>query len=167
MTTIGHRPNTLQSSRLLLQPFEITDAGQFARITNDPHVTRNLMRTSTPFTTSDARERIMRLRRKNLPVWAIDDGQLVGLIGLAGEFGLWIARHAWGNGYGSESGRLVIRYAFEQLKMPALHAHPISDNRASCRLMEKLDFQAIGRGVGFCRQRGKFVPLRRYTLENR
>ena len=85
-------PVMLTSRRLLLRPLNITDAAGLARMTNDPLVTRNLLKTAMPFTTADARELILRARRKKSPVWAIDTGQLVGLIGLAGEFGYWLGR---------------------------------------------------------------------------
>ncbi len=156
----------LLSNRLTLRPFDITDAPALARVTNDPLVLRNLLRTSSPFTVDDARTRILRFRKNNLPVWAIDNGQLIGLIGLAGEFGLWLGRCAWGKGYGEEASRLVIDHAFMQMKMTTLHANPISDNKASCRLLEKLGFSNVGRSQSFCQQRNKMVALRRYELEN-
>ncbi|POO57688.1 GNAT family N-acetyltransferase [Agrobacterium rosae] len=155
----------LVSNRLTLRPFDITDSPALARITNDPLVLRNLLRTSSPFTVDDARARIMRFRKNNLPVWAIDNGQLIGLIGLAGEFGLWLGRSAWGKGYGEKASRLVIDHAFTQMGMTTLHANPISDNKASCHLMEKLGFRDIGRSQSFCVQRETVVSLRRYKLE--
>lgn len=161
-TTI-HR---LTSNRLVLRPFDITDAPALSRITNDPLVLRNLLRTSHPFTTHDARSMILRLRKKKLPVWAIDDGKLVGLIGLAGEFGLWLGRSAWGKGYGEEAGRLVIDHAFAHMKMSTLHANPIFDNRASHHLMEKLGFEHVGRSQALCKQRNRVVSIRQYRLEN-
>ncbi|WP_159442766.1 GNAT family N-acetyltransferase [Agrobacterium rosae] len=154
------------SDRLVLRPFEITDAPSLARITNNPLLLRNLLRTSCPFTVHDARNRILRFRKNNLRVWAIDNGQLLGLIGLAGEFGLWLGRGAWGKGYGEEASRLVIDHAFTHMKMTVLHANPISDNRASCHLMEKLGFSVVGRTQSFCKQRNKRVALRRYELKN-
>nr|WP_284776524.1 GNAT family N-acetyltransferase [Agrobacterium sp. lyk4-40-TYG-31] len=156
----------LVSNRLTLRPFGIIDAPALARITNDPLVLRNLLRTSSPFAMGDARTRILRFRKNNRPVWAIDNGQLIGLIGLAGEFGLWLARSAWGMGYGEEASRLIIDHAFTQMRMKTLHANPISNNRASCHLMEKLGFRDVGRTQSFCRQRKMVVSLRRYELKN-
>ncbi len=156
----------LVSGRLTLRPFNVMDAPALARVTNDPLVLRNLLRTSSPFTVDDARTRILRFRKNNLPVWAIDNGQLIGLIGLAGEFGLWLARSAWGKGYGEEASRLIVEHAFTQMRMKPLHANPISDNRASCHLMENLGFRDVGRRQSFCRQRKMVVSLRRYELKN-
>lgn len=52
-------PVMLTSRRLLLRPLNITDAAGLARMTNDPLVTRNLLKTAMPFTTADARELIL------------------------------------------------------------------------------------------------------------
>ncbi len=155
----------LISPRLTIRPFNIMDAPALARITNDPLVLRNLLRTAYPFTSHDARRIILRLRKRKSPVWAIDNGQLIGLIGLSGELGLWLGRSAWRKGYAEEAARLVIGHAFKQRKTTALHANPISDNRASCRLMEKLSFKNVGRAQSYCMQRKKIISLRRYELK--
>lgn len=155
----------LKSSRLILRSFKMTDAPPLARLTNDPLILRNLLRTAYPFEPDDARRLIRRIAERRLPVWAVDDGRLVGLIGLSGEFGLWLDRRVWGKGYGEEAGRLVIDYAFQHMGIETLRANPLFDNRASHHLMEKLGFGVTGRGNAFCRQRGKIVPLRRYRLD--
>ncbi len=142
----------------------MTDAGRFSRITNDSLVTRNLLKTTTPFTVDDARQRILRLRERNSPVWAIDNGELIGLIGIAGEFGYWLARSAWGKGYASEAARIVIDHAFESLGFDALHANPIADNKASHHLLEKLGFERRGRNLACCHERQRMVALVRYRL---
>ncbi|WHA42307.1 GNAT family N-acetyltransferase [Agrobacterium larrymoorei] len=161
----SQRPAILYSNRLCLRPFEMRDAERLARITNDPLVTRNLLKTTTPFTIDDARQRILRLRQRNSLVWAIDNGQLIGLIGIAGEFGYWLARSAWGKGYATEAARLVIDHAFEGLAYETLHANPIADNKPSRRLLEKLGFKQYGRAIAFCRERGKIVTLVKYRCE--
>ncbi|MEH3108822.1 MAG: GNAT family N-acetyltransferase [Agrobacterium cavarae] len=165
MSKVATYPVVLTSRRLLLRPLKIADAAGLARMTNDPLVTRNLLKTAMPFTTADARELILRARKKKSPVWAIDTGQLVGLIGLAGEFGYWLGRSAWGRGFAFEAARLVINHAFECLEIDTLHASPIADNKASRHLLERLGFERNGVARAFCCQRSKVVPLIRYKLE--
>jgi len=165
MKTVATYPVVLTPRRLSLRPLKIADAARLARITNDPLVTRNLLKTTTPFTAADARELILRVRTKKSPVWAIDNGQLIGLIGIAGEFGYWLARSRWGKGYASEAARLVIDHAFQGLKVDALHANPIADNRASCHLLEKLGFESNSATRAYCCERSRMVPLIRYKLD--
>ncbi|WP_113083534.1 GNAT family N-acetyltransferase [Hyphomicrobiales bacterium] len=88
----------LKSSRLVLRPFKMTDSPPLARLTNDPLILRNLLRTTYPFEPDDARRLIRRIAERRLPVWAVDDGRLVGLIGLSGEFGLWLDSPCLGKG---------------------------------------------------------------------
>lgn len=165
MNKMATYPVVLTSRRMLLRPLKIKDAAGLARITDDPLVTRNLLKTATPFTVADARELILRGRKKKSLVWAIDNGQLIGLIGLAGEFGYWLGRHAGGKGVASEAARLVVNHAFERRDVAALHANPIADNKASRHLLEKLGFKQEGADRAFCRARGKVVPLIRYRLD--
>lgn len=143
----------------------MADAAGLARITNDPLVTRNLLKTVTPFTTVDARGLILRTRTRKRPVWGIDNGQLIGLIGVAGEFGYWLARSTWGKGFASEAARLVINHAFECLDLDALHANPIAGNRPSRHLLEKLGFHGNRTDRAFCSERRKVVTLICYKLE--
>ncbi len=160
----GPSPAVLEADGLRLRPFKITDADRLARITSDLLVTRNLLRTTTPFTTHEARARILRLRTKASPVWAIDNGKLIGLIGIAGEFGYWLGRSAWGKDYASHAARLVIAHAFHRLGIETLHANPMADNGASRHLLEKLGFEACGRDLAFCQQRQRMVHIIRYRL---
>ncbi|MEJ8311322.1 GNAT family N-acetyltransferase [Agrobacterium larrymoorei] len=160
-------PAVLTTKRLFLRPLKIVDAPRLARLTNDPLVTNNLLKTEMPFTVNDARALILRARKKRSPVWAIDNGQLIGVIGIAGEFGYWLARSAWGRGYAYEAARVVIDYAFERLNIDALHASPIADNRASRHLLKKLGFQEDGTTRATCLERGNVVALIRYRLDRR
>ncbi|WP_349815010.1 GNAT family N-acetyltransferase [Agrobacterium tumefaciens] len=66
----------------------MTDASPLARLTNDPRILRNLLCTAYPFEPDDARRLIWRIAERRLPVWAVDDGKLVGLIGLS-AYGHW------------------------------------------------------------------------------
>lgn len=160
-------PAVLTAKRLFLRPLKIVDAPRLARLNNDPLVTNNLLKTTTPFTVNDARALILRARKKRSPVWAIDNGQLIGVIGIAGEFGYWLARSAWDRGYAYEAARVVIDHAFERLNIDALHASPIADNRASRHLLKKLGFQEDGTARTTCLERGKAVVLIRYRLDRR
>jgi len=165
MNKVATYPVVLTSRRLLMRPLKITDEAGLARVTNDPLVTRNLLKTAMPFTTADARELVVRGRKKKSPGWAIGTCQVGGLIGLAGEFGYWLGRSAWGRGFAFEAAGLVINHAFECLEIDALHASPIADNKASRHLLEKLGFERNGVARAFCCQCSKVVPLIRYKLE--
>ncbi|WP_246017683.1 GNAT family N-acetyltransferase [Mesobacillus subterraneus] len=47
----------------------------------------------------------------------------------------------WGLGYGTECVNAIIKYAFEELKLPRVIAETQTANTASCRLLEKVGMQ--------------------------
>jgi RimJ/RimL family protein N-acetyltransferase len=88
--------------------------------------------------------------------WALvrrDDGAFIGDAGLvpatvAGrsilDLGYIVHHPYWRQGYGFEAASALVRYAFETLDAPAVHAHMALDNTASWTLAEKLGMRAVG-----------------------
>lgn len=136
-----------------------------AALTDDDTVTRNLLRTARPFTLEKARFLIERAQGEGPPVWGIDDGRLVGVIGLRGEFGFWLGGNARGQGYGYEAGRAAITYAFDVLGLDRLIARPILDNAPSRHLLNKLGFVPVGREQAWCQGRAQEVTLEVMRLD--
>ncbi len=77
----------------------------------------------------------------NYAVARVDDGLLVGAIGLradAGDsFGYWIGRPYWGMGYATAAVRAIIAVAFARQDRDELQASHLARNPASGRVMEK------------------------------
>ncbi len=70
--------------------------------------------------------------------------KLIGAIGLhiepehcCAEMGFWIGMDWWGQGYATEAARAVLRYAFELRGLNRIHAHHMTKNPASGRVLEK------------------------------
>ncbi|MDE7299186.1 MAG: GNAT family N-acetyltransferase, partial [Lachnospiraceae bacterium] len=97
-------------------------------------------------------------------LWGVflrETGQLIGRCGLeengdstgtapdAGriEIGYLLAPGFWGRGYALECTRAVLRYAFEELGLPAVYAVVARDNSRSEALVRKLGFQLCGTTV--------------------
>lgn len=137
---------------------------RLARITNDTLVTRNLLKTTTPFTAVESPRLISRILTKKRPVWAIESGQLIGLIGISGEFGYWLTRSAWAKVTPARH-TFTIDHAFQRLRVEALHASPIADNKVSNHILRKLGFQEDRIASAFCCERSKVMPLIRYKLD--
>jgi RimJ/RimL family protein N-acetyltransferase len=74
-----------------------------------------------------------------------------------GDMGLWIGRDFHGRGYGTETVRLVARYAFERLQLAKLEATVFVGNMASRRCFEKCGFTLEGTIRRAVRKRGRFV----------
>ena len=74
-----------------------------------------------------------------------------------GDMGLWIGRDFHGRGYGTETVRLVARYAFERLQLAKLEATVFVGNVASRRVFEKCGFTLEGTIRRAVRKRGRWV----------
>lgn len=78
-----------------------------------------------------------------------DSGTLVGVCGLheidgdtAGELGYWIGRPYWGRGYASFGVKMLLEFAFHNLRLRQVRAVVLQQNPASRRVLEKNGFRA-------------------------
>ena len=89
-----------------------------------------------------------------LAVFAVErkaDGRLVGSMGLdlrlvqgKAELGYWVGLPYWGNGYATEAGLEMLRYAFGTLGLARVCAHHMARNPASGRVLEKIGMTREG-----------------------
>jgi Acetyltransferases, including N-acetylases of ribosomal proteins len=61
------------------------------------------------------------------------------------EVGYVFNKAFWGKGYGSESIKLISKFAFESLKLHKLHASVVDINIGSARILEKNEYELEGR----------------------
>jgi RimJ/RimL family protein N-acetyltransferase len=84
-------------------------------------------------------------------VFVIKDRQeLVGLCGLHGvdgeqarELGFWVGRPFWGRGYASFGVKMVLQFAFRNLRLERVGSAPLESNAASRRVLEKNGFRLL------------------------
>ena len=80
------------------------------------------------------------------------------------EIGIWLGSDYWRKGYATESLKLLIRYAFEDLQINRLQAHIFLDNIASQRLFEHLGFQQEGINRDYVIKKTEFKNVYAYAL---
>jgi ribosomal-protein-alanine N-acetyltransferase len=81
------------------------------------------------------------------------EGPLVGNCGIRilsaedreAEFGCELDARHWGQGYATEAGRAMLRFAFDDLGLHRVRAECVADNTASARMLERLGFRPEGR----------------------
>ncbi len=61
------------------------------------------------------------------------------------EIGYVFHKDYWGQGYGTKSVMLMVKFAFESLKLHKLHARVVDSNIGSIRVLEKNGFELEGR----------------------
>ncbi len=165
----------LETERLLLRTPRAADISELVPLINDFEVSKYLSRVPYPYTEDDAStfmERIEKgLKAGNDYVFAIrlKSGAFIGLTGIhpidSWEFGYWIGKPYWGQGYATEAGRRAVRYAFEELKADTVNAGWFHDNPRSGRVLAKLGFVPVGEAEMNCVSRGCTVNCHRVALD--
>lgn len=98
--------------------------------------------------------------------------QPIGSVGVHGvddvngsaEVGIFLAEEFWGNGYGTEAGRLVTNYAFAQHRRHRVVARIFEHNDASARIWEKLGFELDGTHRDEVFVDGEYRDVRYYSV---
>jgi RimJ/RimL family protein N-acetyltransferase len=116
-----------------------------------------------PYTPEDAREFIAEIIPRAGPVWAVDDGALVGIVSLGDELGYWLVRERWGRGYMTEAARAVVDRHFAGGGGDLWSGH-FDGNERSGAVLGKLGFQPAGSRVMGCLARGEDVLSHRMLL---
>lgn len=147
-------PVTLRSDRLLLRPFELTDADDVYAYARDPEWGRHLPLPS-PY---EHRHAVEFVARSVLTSWDANpafaiclDGRCVGGINIrvdasrgTAEIGYSIAREHWGRGLVSEAARAVMDWAFKAFDLAKITAMADLVNSRSWKVMEKLGMRRDG-----------------------
>lgn len=80
------------------------------------------------------------------------------------ELGYWLVPEVHGEGYGTESVSLVIKYVFREYDTPAIGAEAFAFNDASRGLLESLGFTEEGRRRKFMFVDGDYRDMVQYGL---
>jgi ribosomal-protein-alanine N-acetyltransferase len=152
---------TLTTERLVLRALRPSDAADVLVFRGDPEVQKY---DDPPIhTLEEAADFIAEMRREcaaqDQQMWAVivkGSDTVIGLVSLQhrghrgdlfhrrAEVGYGFARATWGQGFGSEAVRAVVRHGFEQLNLNRIYAETIADNHPSVRLLERLGFVREG-----------------------
>lgn len=169
---------TLQTERLVLRPFVEQDEAEVFRICREKEIAANTRTIPHPYPRAQAAKWISLHAEKWIEgkgaVFAIctkQDDQMVGSIGLEiseqdknAELGYLIDKGCWGQGYCSEAAEEVVRFGFETLALHRIHAHCLTTNPASGRVLEKIGMQKEGLLRGHVCKWGVFHDICFYGL---
>ena len=148
----------LRTERLLLRPFELQDAKDVQRLAGDRAIADMTLMIPHPYEDGLAEAWIATHRAQldegggyNFAITLADSGALLGAISLGthakyqkAELGYWIGQPFWGQGYCTEAGREVLRFAFTDLELHRVYAYCFSRNVASARVLQKIGMQHEG-----------------------
>lgn len=148
----------LAGEKIYLRPIELADLeGPYIYWLNDPEVTRYLEVGHTRQTPESLRKYLKRFETGDSDtIYAICESETHSHIGNVtlnninrfsgiADTGLMIGdKSCWGKGYAFDAWRLILGFAFSELKLRKIVAGAIVDNVASIRTLEKLGFRREG-----------------------
>ena len=150
---------TLQTARLFLRPFLISDAKDAQRLGGDAAVVDTLFRLNlcTPGVAQEwirhQHEHFEKGEWVNFAITDLERGLLMGSVGLdididlqdhAAEIMYWIGKEYWGKGYATEAAYAVLNYGFKKLHLCRIYARYLARNPASGRVLEKIGMSHKG-----------------------
>jgi RimJ/RimL family protein N-acetyltransferase len=140
----------LFTERLVLRPFNLSDAADVQRLAGAPQIADTTLNIPHPYQNGMAEAWIEThapaFARGEMAIFAITDpaGPLLGAISLRlepahgrAELGYWIGVPYWGRGYATEAAVAIIAYGFEVLAVERIYAAHLVRNPASGQVMRK------------------------------
>lgn len=154
----------LRTPRLELRPLVMTDADAMAEGVGNYDVSRWLAVVPYPYGRDHAFEFIQKVHDQDKPFWAIENARgLIGVISVADELGYWLARTAWGKGYGFEAAQAVVAWWFAQGGGDLASGY-FEGNERSGRVLRALGFRLAGHETRFARAFRQDVQSNRMVL---
>ena len=143
--------NMIETERLILCRFKLSDADKVAEMCNDYDVYKGTLALPHPYTKECAENWILRhnanFENEYYFDFAITDkktNELYGCIGMSpnaknntGELGYWIGKEYWGCGYATEAVEAMIRFGFEIKGYDRIYARHFASNPASGKVLQK------------------------------
>ncbi|MDB5334714.1 MAG: family acetyltransferase [Planctomycetaceae bacterium] len=141
------------TKRLTFRDWSTTDLATFHAICSDPFV-MEFVGTGEPWSLDKTQQFIDRAREMSetlgycqWPLIHTGESKAIGFCGFIPapdgvEIGWRLARQYWGQGLATEAARAVLKHGFETLRIQHIIATVQSSNRASLRIIKKLQMKA-------------------------
>ncbi len=142
----------LRTPRLTLRPLTEHDADAIVDGVGNYDVSRWLGRVPYPYGRSNALQFIAEVADGGHCIWGVEteDG-LIGVAGVHDELGYWLARPAWGRGYGFEAAHAVVEHWFSDLNAGDLASGHYNENDRSRAILRALGFCKVGESLRFAK----------------
>lgn len=172
MKNLSSQLPTLETDRLILRPFDVSDAQAVTDLLQDKRIHQCTQNIPYPYQLPMAFEwiaaHLIRFLQGTDLVLAIvsKDDLVMGTIGvqmdmrhLSGEIGYWLGHDFRRKGYCSEALDKMVSFAFNKVKLNRLHASYFDWNEASGRVLENCGFKQEGFFRQAVRKQGEYQNL--------
>ena len=152
---------TIETERLFLREWKLTDADDIVEGLNDFDTAKNLT-CPFPYTKNHALEFINQHLKhdENNYYFAIvlkSNNKVIGATSLQikkdinkNKGGLWLNKKYHGQGYGTEVWKARAKFAFETLNLSELENGFFEHNNISWKMQQKLGYQIVGKKINYC-----------------
>ncbi|MDD3284536.1 MAG: GNAT family protein [Patescibacteria group bacterium] len=147
----------IKGNKINLRPMKISDVDSIVENINDKLIARYTQRLPYPYFKKDAidfikKQKIGKDTKLNLGIQDKKSGKIIGGIGLdeinqknkSAVLGYWLGKKYWGNKIMTEATKLIINYAFKNLKLQRIQATVMHPNIVSMKVLEKNGFKCEG-----------------------
>lgn len=163
----------LETNRLLLREFDISDAESFYELNLNPNVIKYTG--NSAFKDIDEAKAFLEnysdYQRNGFGRWAVINKSNQLFLGWCGlkydekldetDIGFSFFEHFWNQGFATESAKACINYGFEILNLKTIVGRAMKENTASIKILEKIGLQ-YEKGFDFDGQEGVI-----YTIKNK
>ncbi len=156
MENITRERESLVGERVYLRPFDRTDLPFVVKWSKDPEI-RKLTGEVAPMSKAESEEFYEKVCTDKDRIWfaiVLKEGdRVIGESGLLRIFKPWRCtdmtiiigeKDVWGQGYGTEAGRLVLDHAFNKLKLHRVSIGVVAFNERALRFWKRLGFKKEG-----------------------
>ncbi|MEN0059520.1 MAG: GNAT family N-acetyltransferase [Bdellovibrio sp.] len=173
------QPPTLETSRLILRPIQLTDAENIFAYAKDPNVCKYTLwetHQSVQDSLSYIKDYIFDYYSKGVPepfgITLKENPQtVIGTVGCfwtskqakAMELAYAIGEEHWGKGLVAEASQAVMDYCFKEFALKRIQARCKVENKASSRVMEKIGMTYEGTLKSAIFHRNKFWDIAYYA----
>ncbi len=149
----------IEGERIVLRKLRVSDVLDIYKNLQDKDMVKWTLNIPWPYKKQDAVKWIRKThygikKRKEYSLGIIlkNENKLIGAISLMhidcknknAELGYWLGKKYWGKGYMTEAVKLMLKFAFEKLKLHRIYANLFEKNVASRRVLEKASFKLEG-----------------------
>ncbi len=172
----------IQTKRLNIRQFQITDLEPLLTYRNDPEVWR-YQGWGHGYSREQANQFIAEMMARDagqtgwtqLAIESLVTGKMIGDVALnvlefepkTAMIGYTVSREFWGQGFASEAVTGVLKYCFEELGIHRVRANTDTRNTASWNLLEKLGFRREAHFIESYFEDGKWFDEFEYALLER
>jgi ribosomal-protein-alanine N-acetyltransferase len=110
--------------------------------------------------------------KAQLAITLADTGELIGNVGVRrdtaheplADMGFELSPDQWGRGYATEAARAMVDWGFGEWELDRIHAHCVSENVASARVLERVGMRLEVRLRDHQLFKGRFWDLSLYGI---